>query len=142
MDVARDRTSLIHGFKSVDHGDDEGRSFTPPPSPPPSERSAITSPPYWVQSHKRGVSQVSVDFVLHGGITLHDNTTGYSDSNDACWEKSVTIDEHAVVNGSRTGIGACSSKKTTTAEQAAAKRKTYLKKNRKAAYKCRMKKKK
>jgi hypothetical protein len=105
MDVATDRTIHIHGFKGVDDGD-ESRSFPAPPSPPPSETSPITSPPYWVQSHKRSASQVSVDSVLQGGITLHDNTTGYSDSNDACWAKSVTIDEHAVVNGNRTGIGA------------------------------------
>ncbi|OBT70138.1 hypothetical protein VE03_00576 [Pseudogymnoascus sp. 23342-1-I1] len=121
MDVAGDRRLLIHGFKSVDHGDDddddnaESRTFAAglgapaPPFPPPTETSSpVTSPPYWVQSsHKRSASQVSVDSVLHGGgITLHDNTTGYSDSNDACWARSVTIDEHAVVNGNRTGIGA------------------------------------
>ncbi|KFY82346.1 hypothetical protein V500_10606 [Pseudogymnoascus sp. VKM F-4518 (FW-2643)] len=110
MDVAGDRRLLIHGFKSVDHGDDESRTFPAPapPLPPPTETSTspVTSPPYWVQSHKRSASQVSVDSVLHGGITLHDNTTGYSDSNDACWARSVTIDGHAVVNGNRTGIGA------------------------------------
>lgn len=109
MDVAGDRRLPIHGFKGADHGDDESRTFLAPaqPLPPPTETSSpITSPPYWVQSHKRSASQVSVDSVLHGGITLHDNTTGYSDSNDACWAKSVTIDEHAVVNGNRTGIGA------------------------------------
>ncbi|KFY45188.1 hypothetical protein V494_01088 [Pseudogymnoascus sp. VKM F-4513 (FW-928)] len=111
MDVAGDRRLLIHGFKSVDHGEDESRTFPATSTstsalPPPTETSPITSPPYWVQSHKRSASQVSVDSVLHGGITLHDNTTGYSDSNDACWAKSVTIDEHAVVNGNRTGIGA------------------------------------
>jgi hypothetical protein len=112
MDVAGDRSlHTIHGFKSVDHGDDDDGSRTtfpapPPPAPTTTETSPVTSPPYWVQSHKRSASQVSVDSVLHGGITLHDNTTGYSDSNDACWARSVTIDEHAVVNGNRTGIGA------------------------------------
>ncbi|ELR10017.1 PX domain-containing protein ypt35 [Pseudogymnoascus destructans] len=109
MDVAGDRRLLIHGFESVDHGDDESRTFPASATPLPlttETSSPITSPPYWVQSHKRSASQVSVDSVLHGGITLHDNTTGYSDSNDACWARSVTIDEHAVVNGNRTGIGA------------------------------------
>ncbi|KFY78963.1 hypothetical protein V499_02002 [Pseudogymnoascus sp. VKM F-103] len=112
MDVAGDRRLLIHGLKSVDHGDDdddESRTFpaSATPLPPLTETSSpTTSPPYWVQSHKRSASQVSVDSVLHGGITLHDNTTRYSDSNDACWARSVTIDEHAVVNGNRTGIGA------------------------------------
>lgn len=45
-----------------------------------------------------------------GGITLQDNTDdnggdAYS-KNKACWAKSVYIDDHVKINGSRTGIGA------------------------------------
>lgn len=45
-----------------------------------------------------------------GGITLQDNTDddgGNADSkNKACWAKSVYIEDHVKINGSRTGIGA------------------------------------
>lgn len=70
-----------------------------------SEISPTTSPPYWVQSHTRSFSNISVES-HHGGITLQDNTEGEDSKNDICWAKSVHIEDHVVVNGGRTGIGA------------------------------------
>ena len=68
--------------------------------------SPITSPPYWVQSHQRSASSVSVETVPHGGITLQDNTDGQDAKNKACWAKSVYIEGYVIINGSRTNIGA------------------------------------
>lgn len=69
--------------------------------------SPITSPPYWVQSHQRSVSNISIESIPDGAITLQDNTDDGEDSkNKACWAKSVEIEDFVVVNGSRTGIGA------------------------------------
>lgn len=69
--------------------------------------SPITSPPYWVQSHQRSVSNISVESIPDGAITLQDNTDGEDSKNKACWAKSVEIDnDPVVVNGNRTGIGA------------------------------------
>lgn len=91
----------------------------------PAERvtSPVTSPPYWVHSHNRTASSVSVESVLPAGaITLQDNEAtdedeGRSggdsarnshgrDRNRACWAKSVEVTDHVVVNGSATNIGA------------------------------------
>jgi len=68
--------------------------------------SPVTSPPYWVQSHQRSVSNISVESIAPGTITLQDNTNDHDDKNQACWAKSVYIGDHVVINGSRTGIGA------------------------------------
>jgi hypothetical protein len=68
--------------------------------------SPITSPPYWVQSHQRSASAISIESIPNGAITLQDNTDGEDAKNKACWAKSVYIEDHVVINGSRTGIGA------------------------------------
>ncbi|KAH8679829.1 Phox homologous domain-containing protein [Tricladium varicosporioides] len=68
--------------------------------------SPVTSPPYWVQSHQRSFSSISVESIPNGGITLQDNTHGEDSKNKACWAKSVYIEGHVVINGNRTGIGA------------------------------------
>lgn len=68
--------------------------------------SPITSPPYWVQSHQRSASNISIESIPHGAITLQDNTDGEDAKNKACWAKSVYIEDHVIINGSRTGIGA------------------------------------
>lgn len=69
--------------------------------------SPITSPPYWVQSHSRSFSNISIES-MNGGITLQDNTDeeAQDSKNKACWAKNVYIEDHVVINGSRTGIGA------------------------------------
>lgn len=67
---------------------------------------SITSPPYWVQSHQRSFSNISVETIADGAITLQDNTDGGDTKNDACWAKSVCIEDYVIVNGSRTNIGA------------------------------------
>jgi hypothetical protein len=78
-----------------------------PASPSTADGSpSITSPPYWVQSHRRSVSNISVESVQPGAITLQDNTDGTDDNNEACWAKGVHIDDYVVINSSRTGIGA------------------------------------
>jgi hypothetical protein len=68
--------------------------------------SPITSPPYWVQSHQRSFSNISVESFSNGGITLQDNTDGTDSKNEACWAKSVRIEGYVIVNASRTNIGA------------------------------------
>jgi hypothetical protein len=68
--------------------------------------SPITSPPYWVQSHQRSASAISIESIPNGAITLQDNTDGEDAKNNACWAKSVYIEDHVIINGSRTGIGA------------------------------------
>ncbi|KAM3086104.1 hypothetical protein ACMFMG_000243 [Clarireedia jacksonii] len=78
----------------VDHAND-----SPSTSP-------TTSPPYWHQPHQRSVSNMSIESVAHTGITLQDNTDGDDSKNEACWAKSVYIEDHVVVNGSKTNIGA------------------------------------
>jgi hypothetical protein len=84
---------------------------TPPPGPEETDgdspvTSPITSPPYWVQSHQRSASTISVESIPNGAITLQDNTDGKDAKNNACWAKSVYIEDHVIINGSRTGIGA------------------------------------
>jgi hypothetical protein len=67
--------------------------------------SPITSPPYWVQSHQRSASAISIESIPNGAITLQDNTDGEDAKNKACWAKSVYIEDHVIINGGRTGIG-------------------------------------
>lgn len=61
--------------------------------------SPVTSPPYWVQSHQRNRSNVSVESMVGGGITLEDNTHEEDPKSKACWAKSVYIEDHVVING-------------------------------------------
>jgi len=68
--------------------------------------SPVTSPPYWVQSHQRSFSNISIESIAPGAITLQDNDNGEDVKNKACWAKSVYIEDHVVINGNRTGIGA------------------------------------
>lgn len=80
---------------------------SPPPDLPQSITSPVTSPPYWVQSHQRSVSNISVESIPVGAITLQDNTNSLTDTkNKFCWAKSVYIEDHVTVNEHRTGIGA------------------------------------
>ncbi|KAG0651776.1 PX domain-containing YPT35 [Hyphodiscus hymeniophilus] len=71
--------------------------------------SPVTTPPYWVQSHQRTPSTISVESIAAGAITLEDNTSAEDPKNKACWAKSVYIEDHVVINGNygrKTGIGA------------------------------------
>jgi hypothetical protein len=77
-----------------------------PTSPPSAPSSPATSPPYWVQSHQRSFSNISIESVVPGAITLEDNDHAADARNKACWAQSVRIEDHVVVNGNRTGIGA------------------------------------
>lgn len=70
-----------------------------------SPTSPVTSPPYWEPSHQRSSSNISVESMLPGAITLEDNTGDDDDKNQACWARSVYIKDYVVVNGSSTGIG-------------------------------------
>lgn len=80
------------------------------PSPVVTPSSAVTTPPYWTSSsrtHQRNTSNVSVDSLPPGAITLRDNENMEGDDrNNACWAKSVEIVDYIVVNGSATNIGA------------------------------------
>jgi hypothetical protein len=68
--------------------------------------SPATSPPYWAHSHQRSVSNISIESVIPGAITLEDNDNAADVKNKACWAKSAYIEDHVVVNENRTGIGA------------------------------------
>lgn len=68
--------------------------------------SPATSPPYWVQPPRRSFSNISIESMQAGAITLQDNTDEGDSKNKACWARSVYIEDHVVVNGSRTNIGA------------------------------------
>lgn len=84
--------------------DEEGDMSTPAVSP-------VTSPPYWMHAyaspgHQRTTSNVSVDSLATGGITLQDNeNSGTDDRNQGCWAKSVEIRDYVTVNGNATNIG-------------------------------------
>jgi len=100
---------IVNGGVSGASKNGKPNTQNPVPSPPKQSvdvGSPITSPPYWVQSHTRTFSNISVETIPSGAITLQDNTNGHSDKNEACWAKSVSIDDYVVINGSRTGIGA------------------------------------
>ncbi|KAI9719993.1 MAG: hypothetical protein M1812_003118 [Candelaria pacifica] len=65
------------------------------------------SPPYW--QHQRFDSNASIDSIRPTrrlGITLEDHTEESSEQSGAVWAKSVTIEDHVVISGSRTGVGA------------------------------------
>jgi len=84
-----------HGLQQIE---DDSPIFSP-----------VTSPPYWVQSHQRTPSTISVESIVPGAITLEDNTDAEDPKNKACWAKSVYIEDHVVINGNyggKTGIGA------------------------------------
>lgn len=84
--------------------DEGGDVSTPAVSP-------ITSPPYWMHaysspSHQRTTSNLSVDSLATGGITLQDNeSSGADERNQGCWAKSVEIRDYVTVNGNATNIG-------------------------------------
>jgi len=92
-------STSTYGFNSTTSGQQETSSDADAPVTSP------VSPPYWVQGHQRSVSNISVDS-LPGGITLQDNTDEDDVKNKACWAKSVYIEDHVIINGNRTGIGA------------------------------------
>ncbi|KZF26137.1 PX-domain-containing protein [Xylona heveae TC161] len=64
-------------------------------------------PPYW-QAHQRTDSSGSVDnSPAHPPpITLEDHTEHSCEQSSALWAKSVTIQDYAIIRGSRTGVGA------------------------------------
>ncbi|KAJ5037454.1 uncharacterized protein L3040_007629 [Drepanopeziza brunnea f. sp. 'multigermtubi'] len=81
----------------------------PDPDPDPDlidDASPVTSPPYWVLTHPRSFSNISVEPLQAGAITLQDNTDEGDPKNKACWARSVYIQDYVIVNASRTNIGA------------------------------------
>jgi hypothetical protein len=68
--------------------------------------SPASSPPYWVQSHQRSFSNISIESIITGGITLQDNELGEDTKSKFCWAKSVYIEDFVVINERRTTIGA------------------------------------
>ena len=57
-------------------------------------------------SHQRTPSNISVESIAAGAITLEDNThDGEDPKNKACWARSAYIEDHVVIHG-MTGIGA------------------------------------
>ena len=69
----------------------------------PQATSALV-PPYW--KHHRQVSDASLEFRRPPPISLEDHTESYSESSNALWAKSITIEDYVIVKGSRTGVGA------------------------------------
>ena len=85
----------------------EGRSGSGNNESPITSPSSITSPPYWVQSHQRSFSNISVESIPNGAITLQDNEEDGEDAkNKACWARNVHIDGYVIVNGTMTSLGA------------------------------------
>lgn len=63
------------------------------------------SPPYW--QHQRSVSHVSVESITRPPpISLEDHTEAHHDTSGALWAKDIIIEDHAIVRGGSTGIGA------------------------------------
>lgn len=97
-------TSLV--INTTTDGANEDDMF----SPAHMSASAITSPPYWVNTNyrQRSASDISGESALPAGaIRLCDNETDReNDRNNACWARSVEILDHTVVNGGATAIGA------------------------------------
>lgn len=85
-------------------------------SPPPQSQSSISSarsralsgvvPPWW-QRHERNASRLSQSSLARSGeITLEDHTADPdSETSRGLWARSVSIDDHCVVQGV-TGVGA------------------------------------
>lgn len=79
----------------------------PPTSPPSSPRNRRVSgviPPYW--SHYRNTSRTSQSSIEQApAITLEDHTEDpNSETSRGLWAKSVSVDDHAVVQG-KSGVG-------------------------------------
>lgn len=97
--------SSERGLQRRGGGEDEGCETSAPAVSP------ITSPPYWMHAyssptHQRTTSNLSVDSLPTGGITLQDNeSSGADDRNQGCWAKSVEIRDYVTVNGNATNIG-------------------------------------
>ena len=67
--------------------------------------SSHISPPYW--QHARSASHATQASIEQPPpITLEDHTESHSETNSALWAKTICIDDHVVVHGSPTGIGA------------------------------------
>ncbi|KAL2802610.1 Phox homologous domain-containing protein [Aspergillus granulosus] len=103
---ASDRDTLPAALQSTDPSSSSSPAFSQSPNHSPKQRpvSGIV-PPYW--SHHRNASRTS-QMSVDGGpaITLEDHTEDLnSETSRGLWAKSVTIDDHVVVQG-KTGIGA------------------------------------
>ncbi|TGO61757.1 hypothetical protein BOTNAR_0124g00090 [Botryotinia narcissicola] len=94
------------------HNSDPDANESPITSPTITSPSSTISPPYWQQSHTRSISHISIESIHPSGITLQDNTADGEEGdaningrgkNEACWARSVVIEDYVVVNGS--GIG-------------------------------------
>lgn len=64
------------------------------------------APPYWTRDHNRTDTVASFDSLMGRGITMADNTTDTSETNAACWAKSVTIQDYETVSGNSLNVGA------------------------------------
>lgn len=102
----------VHGSTSTGTSDHTNSAHGEHPellSPATSTTLSPTTPPYWINSniHQRSRSNVSVESIPAGAITLQDNENNLdNDRNNACWARSVEIIDHIIVNGSTTNIGA------------------------------------
>lgn len=66
--------------------------------------SYLSSPPYW--QRKRSTTQSTITSVERPPpITLTDNTELDSKSHNHLWARSITIDDHVVIEGNSAGIG-------------------------------------
>lgn len=74
------------------------------------ERSPVTTPPYWYGEtrHGRSISNASyqsIGYQRPNPIMLEDHSAEDNDLSQSCWAQSATIDEYVLVSGP-TGIGA------------------------------------
>lgn len=98
-----------HGMMSSSTAPTSSR-VSPSPRSPANHFNPNTStdnaPPYWTRAANRNDTQASFDSLAGRGITMADNTTDTSETNAACWAKSVTITDHSEVKGGALNVGA------------------------------------
>lgn len=64
-----------------------------------------TAPAFWSTRHARSTSYHSIAHVGPGPIQLVDHSEDQHEQSQACWARSVTVDDYTVVSGT-SGIGA------------------------------------
>lgn len=71
------------------------------------DQNALDTPPFWTR-HGRSISTVSYQSISQhrqAPILLEDHSEEHHEQTQACWARSVTIDDYVIVTGA-TGIGA------------------------------------
>lgn len=67
--------------------------------------SYLTSPPYWLRTRSQTHSTIR-SLETPPAITLEDNTEQTTQAYKQLWAKSITVDDHVIIQGNSVGIGA------------------------------------